>query len=96
MIKFRRKNFVAPLALLGSTKVMGALTAGSLGLQMKDGISASEQAEDQARRDKQIAQQLSKIANSAQQHPQAGAQAAQVLQKSGYAATPAIMKFLTA
>lgn len=86
MKKLKRKLFIAPLIPIAST----ALTALDIGMGVKDGAEAKEQAEEQAKRDRKISKQLEEIANS--QNPQAGQAAAQVLQQRGYSAIGSVLK----
>ena len=86
MKKLKRKLFIAPLIPIAGT----ALTALDIGMGVKGGAEAKEQAEEQAKRDRKISKQLEEIANS--QNPQAGQAAAQVLQQRGYSAIGSVLK----
>lgn len=86
MKKLKRKLFIAPLIPIAGT----ALTALDIGMGVKGGAEAKEQAEEQAKRDRKISKQLEEIANS--QNPQAGQAAAQVLQQRGYSGIGSILK----
>ncbi len=86
MKKLKRKLFIAPLIPIAST----VLTALEIGMGVKGGAEAKEQAEEQSKRDRKISKQLEKIANS--QNPQAGQAAAQVLQQRGYSGIGSILK----
>lgn len=86
MKKLKRKLFIAPLIPIAGT----ALTALDIGMGVKGGAEAKEQAEEQAKRDRKISKQLEEIANS--QNPQAGQAAAQVLQQRGYSSIGSILK----
>ena len=78
MKKLKRKLFIAPLIPIAGT----ALTALDIGMGVKGGAEAKEQAEEKAKRDRKISKQLEEIANS--QNPQAGQAEAQVLQQRVY------------
>lgn len=93
MIKFRQKEFIAPLALLGSTKTMGALTALSIGQGVKSAKDQAEYAEQQAEQNAQITKALNRVAKAAENNPQVAQQAADIMSQRQYALiSPGIIK----
>ena len=93
MIKFRQKEFIAPLALLGSAKTMGALTALSIGQGVKSAKDQAEYAEQQAEQNAQITKALNRVAKAAENNPQVAQQAADIMSQRQYALiSPGVIK----
>lgn len=96
MIKFKQKDFFAPIAALaslgGGSAAMGALNAaGAAGtvIGIKQGKDQMKQAEEQAaqaeEQSRKMTRALNKIAENAKNNPQAAQQAQEVMQQKQFA-----------
>lgn len=86
MIKFRQKEFVAPvLGLLTSSGLGNALMAGSIIQGVGQAKKQAELEEEQAQRDAKMTKALNKIAENAKNNPVAMNEAASIMSQRQYA-----------
>lgn len=85
MIKFRQKEFIAPLALLAHPATMGVLTAGSIAQGVKGAKDQAKYAEQQEEQNAQITKALNRVAKAAENNPQVAQQAADIMSQRQFA-----------
>lgn len=86
MIKFKQKEFIAPLALLGSSKALGVMTALSIGQGVKGASDQAKFAEQQAEQNAQITKALNKVAKAAENNPAVAQQVTSIMNQRQFTA----------
>lgn len=107
MIRFKQKNYAAPLvAAMGGTGLMNALTAGGLamtGIQMHQASNQAKEAEQQQqealraqkKENEKLTKALNNIASSAKNNPQVALQAGHMVGQSKMFAVPSTSSILS-